>query len=237
MAITRIFPFVFLTALAGCLVAEDLTRAGNAGSVPTTAESVAALRQALEQGSRQAVGTLGRKDGFYANNRVRIPLPTELQKAEQLLRKLGQGQYADRFLLSLNRAAEQAVPEAAGILADILGRMTIRDAVSIIRGPENAATEYFRHHGEAALVSRFKPVVGSATASVGVTKAYKDLLGRAGFAEQLLSPEARDLDAYVTTRAVDALFLYIAEEERKLRRDPLSRGTELLRKVFGYYLD
>jgi hypothetical protein len=218
------------------MVVDELARPGP-GAAPSAAESTAALRQALEQGVRHAVGTLGRGDGFYANQRVRIPLPADLQKVEQLLRRLGQGQYADRFILSLNRAAERAVPEATGLLLDAVKAMTIRDASAIIRGPDDAATAYFRRSTEAALLSRFQPVVSEATAAVGVTRAYKDLLQKAGSAEQFLSPEARDPDAYVTVRAVDALFLYIAEEERKLRRDPLSRSTELIRKVLGYYLD
>jgi hypothetical protein len=237
---SRIFPFIFFLVLAGCLPLEQLARESPdlTGSNPTKNEVATALRQALEQGVRRSVAQLGRTDGFYADNQVRIPLPADLQKAEKLLRKLGQGKYADQFVLSLNRAAEQAVPEAVNILTDAVRRMTIQDAVSIVRGSDNAATEYFRNASGATLTARFKPIVGNATRAVGVTKAYKTMLQKTGgLAEQFLSPEALDLDGYITARAVDALFLYIAAEEAKLRRDPLSRSTELLREVFGYYLD
>jgi hypothetical protein len=238
--LARILPFIFFLVLTGCLPLEELTRGSPnpAGSNPTANEVATAVRQALEQGVRHSVARLGQTDGFYADNQVRIPLPSDLQRAEKLLRKLGQGKYADQFVLSLNRAAEQAVPEAVDTLTDAVRRMTIQDAVAIVRGPDNAATEYFRNTSGAALTARFKPIVSNATRTVGVTKAYKTMLQKTGgLAEQFLDTEALDVDAYVTARAVNALFLYIAAEEAKLRRDPLSRSTELLREVFGYYLD
>jgi hypothetical protein len=236
----RILPFIFSMVLTGCLPLEELTRAGSYPTVsnPSANEVATALRQALEQGVRHSVAQLGQADGFYADNRVRIPLPDDLQNAEKLLRKLGQGKYADQFVLSLNRAAEQAVPEAVDILKDAVRRMTIQDAVAIVRGPENAATGYFRNTSAMALAGRFKPIVSNATQAVGVTNAYKTMLQKTGgLAGQFLGAEALDLDGYITARAVDALFLYIAEEEARIRRDPLSRSTELLRKVFGHYLD
>jgi hypothetical protein len=238
--LARILPFIFFLVLSACLPLEELARGGPdlAGSNPTASEVATAVRQSLEQGVRQSVAMLGRADGFYGNSRVHIPLPDDLRQAEKLLRKLGQGKYADQFVLSLNRAAEKAVPEAIDILMDAVRRMTIQNAVAIVRGPENAATEYFRNTSGAALAGRFKPIVSNATQTVGVTKAYKTMLQKTGgLAEQFLGTQALDLDGYVTASAVDALFLYIAEEEAKLRRDPLSRGTELLRRVFGYYLE
>jgi hypothetical protein len=224
---------------AGCKAElEQFTRsieaAGN--TQPTATETATAIRQALEQGIRQSVNTLGRNNGFYSDTRVRIAVPEDLQKAERLLRKLGQGRYADEFVLSLNRAAEQAVPAAIGILLDALKQMTIADAVAIVRGPEDAATAYFRRTSGAALLNQFKPTVAAATAKVGVTRAYKNMLQKTGGLQEWLSADARDLDGYVTGKAVDALFIYIAEEERNIRQDPVQRGTELLRKVFGYYL-
>ncbi len=193
---------------------------------------VAGLREALGKGTERGVAVLGRVDGYLKNPSVRIPVPDKLQKAETLVRKLGGDRYADEFVLSLNRAAEAAVPQARAIFLDVIRGMTIADARSILGGPEDGATQYFRRHAEPRLASAFRPVVTRATASVGLTRSYKgfvDRVARSG----LVDTAELDLDAYVTRKAMDGLFRMIAEEERRIRRDPLARTTELLRKVFG----
>ncbi len=193
---------------------------------------VAGLKEALGKGTERGVALLGRVDGYLKNPPVRIPVPDKLQKAETLVRKLGGDRYADEFIMSLNRAAEAAVPQAQAIFLEVIRGMTIADARSVLGGPEDAATQYFRRHAEPRLLSAFAPVVKRATASVGVTRSYKgfvDRVARSG----LVDTADLDLDAYVTRKALQGLFYLIAEEERRIRRDPLARTTELLRKVFG----
>jgi hypothetical protein len=196
------------------------------------ADAVAALRTALEKGTQTAVATLGRTDGFLGNALVRIALPDSAQRAERMMRRLGMGKYADELVVSLNRAAEAAVPEARTIFVDAVRRMTLRDAKSILTGGDTAATEYFRRTTRDSLHQRFLPIVHGATAKVGAARAYERYADKAA-AVGLLSEEDADLDEYVTQKALDGLFLTVAEEEKKIRAEPLATGSKILRKVFG----
>jgi hypothetical protein len=239
---TRIFLAASIVSLVACdATVKEISRRVDEGyapaGAPTMAETASALRLALSQGVESATGRLGRKDGFNAANAVRIPVPQDLRKTEEILRKLGQGRYVDDFVTSLNRAAEQAVPEASAIFATAIRQLTISDAVNIIKGPEDAATRYFQQRSTDRLRTLFRPVVSQATDSVGVTRTYKNMLGKAGSLHGLLSEDAVDLDGYVTGKAIDGLFLYISEEEKRIRENPLVRGAELLQTVFSYYLD
>jgi len=196
-------------------------------------EVVRGLKEALAQGSRQAIARLGKAGGYLNDPNVRIPMPDNLKTVERLLRTLKQDKVADEFVVSLNQAAEKAVPEAAAIIGDSLAKLTLVDARDILNGPEDAATQYFRKTGEAQLRARFLPIVRQATQQAGVTSAYKRLMQRAGPYAQLMGSQATDLDGYVTDKAMDGLFKMLAEEERRIRQDPLARTTELLNKVFG----
>ncbi len=196
-------------------------------------EVARALREALSRGTQQAVASLGKEGGYLNNLEVKIPLPEDLQKVEKLLRGFGQGKYADQFVATLNHAAEKAAPEAASIFADAITRMSLADAQALLKGPDDAATQYFRKTSEAKLKERFLPIVQAATNEAGVTAAYKKLIDKAGPAARLLGSGASDLDGYVEAQAVDGLFKMIAAEEKRIRQDPLARGTELLKKVFG----
>jgi hypothetical protein len=191
-----------------------------------------ALRDLLSQGSVRAVALLGRTDGYFANPRVRIPLPENLQRIERSLRSLGQGGLADEFVLSMNRAAESAAPEAKAVFLDVVRGLTLRDTVDIVQGPDDAATRYLRRQADSTLTSRFRPIVARATEQVGVTSRYKKLTRRAAFAGGVLDLSRFDLDSYVTQRALDGLYLFIADEEQRIRRDPAARTTDLLRRVF-----
>jgi hypothetical protein len=206
---------------------------GSATAALSDEEVVRGLKEALSKGTQQAIANLGKDGGFLNNLDVRIPLPDELKKVEKLLRGLGQDKYADQFVATMNHAAEKAVPEAATLFADAISRMTLADAKSILKGPDDAATQYFRKTSEAKLKERFLPIVQAATDQAGVTSAYKKLMQKAGPTAQLLGVGATDLDAYVEDRAVDGLFKMIAAEEKRIRQDPLARGTDLLKKVFG----
>ena len=192
------------------------------------------LKEALSKGVRSAVDSLGQHDGFLGDARVKIPLPRSLQKAERGLRMAGQGRAVDEFVVSMNRAAEKAVPVAIDVFVDAITQMTFDDARRILFSREDdAATEFFRRTSEDELRRLFRPIVEDFTESVGVTQKYKSMIGRYGFAASLLGQEATDIDGYVTQKALDGLFLLIADEERRIRRDPIGRTTDLLRRVFG----
>lgn len=211
-------------------------------------EMVDGLKEALAQGVQTAVEKLGQTDGFLGDALVRIPVPEKVDMVAQTARKLGQGAYVDEFVESMNRAAEQAVPEAAEILGNAIRAMSVEDAARIVNGPEDAATKYFRKTSESTLSERFLPIVQNATESVGVTAAYKSLADQAGgniggtigglaSAAGLPGMEGLgqdlDLDRYVTNQALDGLFTYIAAEEKQIRENPLARSSDLLKKVFG----
>jgi hypothetical protein len=226
---------VTCAGLAGCAgmppeLAEVLGP-GMGGGAPSEFEIAQGLKEALAVGTERAVGRLGVRDGFWLNRNVNIPLPESLRKVEKTLRSFGQGKVVDEFHLSLNRAAEAAVPEAVSIFGDAIRGMTLTDARQILNGPNNAATEYFRGRTSTALAARFNPIVAKATASVGATRKYKDLSGKVG--KVVPGYQMQDLDAYVTDRALAGLFVTLANEELKIRQDPAARTTELLKKVFG----
>lgn len=207
----------------------------------TEVQMVDGLKEALGKGVQDAVASLGHAGGFLDNPEVRIPMPQDLQRVENVLRKLHQDALADEFVTTMNRAAEQAVPQAAGVLGDSVKQMSIADAKSILLGTNNAATQYFRRTSETNLHARFLPIVKAATEKAGVTSSYKrmtDMAGGAlggfgGFGESLLGLKAPDLDDYITSKTLDGLFLKIAEEEKMIRDNPVARTTELLQKVFG----
>ena len=191
------------------------------------------LKEALAKGARQAIAELGKDGGYLNNAKVKIPIPERLQGMERTARALGQGRVVDEFVASLNHAAEQAVPEAAAIVGDAITQMTLEDARAILKGPDDAATQYFRKVGEARLSERFRPIVTAATDKAGVTAAYKRLARQAGPLAQMFGMQADDLDGYVTSKALDGLFLMIAAEEKRIRENPVARTTDLLKRVFG----
>jgi hypothetical protein len=223
--------------LAGCAgmppeLADVLGTAGGVGGAPPSELEIAqGLKEALSVGTERAVAHLGVRDGYWLNPGVNIPLPDSLRKVEKTLRTFGQGKVVDDFHLSLNRAAEAAVPEAAAIFGDAIRTMTLSDARRILNGPTNAATEYFRGRTQAALGARFQPIVAKATASVGATRKYKDLSARVS--KVMPGYQMQDLDAYVTERALTGLFKTLADEELRIRQDPAARSTALLKRVFG----
>jgi hypothetical protein len=207
-------------------------------------QMVQGLKDALGRGVQQAIERLGREGGFLSNVNVRIPMPDQLKKVETTLRSIKQEQLADEFVLTMNRAAEQAVPEAAAIFADAVHQMTIENARSILTGPNDAATQYFRRTTQTNLYVKFYPIVQKATQNTGVTAAYKSVIEKANVTKSLgslgnplgssvLGTNSLDLDAYVTNKAMDGLFKMVAEEEAKIRQNPVARTTDILQKVFG----
>ncbi len=191
------------------------------------------LKEALGKGLEHAVASLGKSGGFLTNVNVKIPIPEKFQTVEKTLRSIGQERLADDFVTTMNQAAEQAVPAAAAVFKESLQKMTVADAKKILSGPNDAATRYFRETTQAELTTRFLPIVQKATAASGATAAYKQVTDKVKVAGPFVRVPELDLDGYVTTKALDGLFVRVAEEERRIRETPAARGTELLKTVFG----
>ncbi len=232
----------YLRKIAGALVVVSIISSAGMAQVSRTGRGAGVadsdisrgLKEALGKGVRFAINSLGREDGFFRNPSVKILLPNSLQKLEKGLRFAGQGRAVDEFILSMNRAAEKAVPVAIDVFVDAISQITFDDARKILfSGQDDAATRFFRRTSEETLREKFRPIVEEVTAEVGVTQKYKVMISRPGFAARLLGDDATDLDGYVTQKALDGLFLLIADEEKKILRNPLKRTTDILRKVFG----
>ena len=192
------------------------------------------LKEALGRGVSNAIKSLGKEDGFLSNVRVKIPLPKSLQKIEKVVRVAGQGKAVDEFVASMNHAAEKAVPVAAQVFVEAIKKMSFDDARQILfSGKDDSATQFFRRTSEENLREKFRPIVEEFTTKTGVTQKYKSMIGKAGFAARFLGNDATDLDGYVTQKALDGLFLLIADEEKSIRKKPIGRTTSLLKKVFG----
>ncbi len=216
---------------------ESATDSGAAlaKSALSNSDVVAGLKETLATGVQTAVNSLGKPGGFGSNPLVKIAVPDSLKTVASAARTLGQGQYVDDIETTMNKAAEQAVPEAAEILADAIRKMSIDDAMKILNGPDDAATQYFRKVAGKSLAERFKPIVSQATDSTGATASYKQLMGSANSALGgfLQNNNSLDLDQYVTNKTLDGLFQYIAREEQAIRNDPTARTSDILRKVFS----
>jgi hypothetical protein len=190
------------------------------------------LKEALLVGSGNAVTSAGKTDGYFKNEVIKILLPEKVRKYEKTMRQLGLGKQLDEFVLSMNRAAEKAAPSAKSIFWDAIKEMTFSDVKQIFSGGDTAATEYFRGKTWTKLFDTFKPVVVSATDEFGVTRKYKSIVGKTK-SIPFISQEDLDIDSYVVNEALDGLFYLVGEEEKKIRKDPVTRITEILKDVFG----
>jgi hypothetical protein len=190
------------------------------------------LKEALQIGTGNAVKATGRADGYFQNAAIKILMPEKMRTLEKGLRAAGQGPQVDEFILSMNRAAEKAAPLAKDIFISAIKQMTFDDARKILSGNETAATDYFRQKTTAQLTTAFTPIVQKATDEVGVTKQYKSLTAQAQ-SIPFLRTQALDVDQYVVGKALAGLFYMVAEEEKKIRKNPAARVTTLLKDVFG----
>ena len=200
----------------------------------TDNEVTGGLKEALSKGVRFAIDTLGKENGFLNDVRVKIPLPSTIVKLEKGMRIAGQGAKVDDFIASMNHAAEKAVPVAVDVFVESIKQMTFTDAKNILFSKQDdSATQFFRKTTEENLRGKFRPMVEKFTAETGVTQKYKGMVGKLGAFSGILGKDATDLDGYVTQKALDGLFFMVAEEEKKIRKDPIGRTTDLLKKVFG----
>jgi hypothetical protein len=190
------------------------------------------LKGALEKGALAAVQLLGRQDGFLANPQVHIPLPKALKDVSKLLSVLGMRKQLEEFEMSLNRAAEAAVPMAKNLLVDAVKNISVTDAKRILAGGDTAVTQFFADKTRTPLTGTFMPVVHQATSKVGVVDQYERISQQAQ-GTGLYKPDDPTIDHYVTRKALDGLYFMIGEEEKKIRRDPVGTGSALLSKVFG----
>jgi hypothetical protein len=198
----------------------------------TKDEIVRGLKEALKKGTEEAVKTLARENGFYLDDQVKIPFPGEVKYVEEKLRALGLGSLVDNFVKQMNHAAENAVDKAGPIFYDAIREMTISDAVGILNGNDHAATEYFREKTYGRLVEAFKPDISTVLNNMHVSD-YWSKVTRAYNKLPLTKKVETDLPQYVTEKAIDGLFVKVADEEKKIREDPKARTTELLQKVFA----
>jgi hypothetical protein len=195
-------------------------------------DAASGVRAALERGAQAALANLGRTDGFLGNPLVRIDLPPSVREGAKLLRNTGQGRKLDELVTAMNRAAESAMPEARQLLVATVKAISVEDALQIVRGGEDAVTRFFETKTRSPLTQKFLPIVTRATEKQALSDKYNAVAGRAA-AFGLVRKEDANLQAYVTDKALDGLYLMIGEEEKKIRRDPLGTGSAILKKVFG----
>lgn len=226
----------YFTALAlslGLVSCDTLSHLPVTTSV-TQAEAAQAIREALDQGVGSGIALLNKEDGFFGSQAYKLFLPPDAQKIESTLRQIGMGSLVDRAILQINRAAEDAVGYARPIFVDAIRQMTITDAINIIKGPKNAATQYFRNKTTDKLVAAFSPVIKSSLDKFSATKYYADVINTYNNFPTTLNKLNPDLPSYVVGKAVNALFDQIAAEEANIRENPVARTTEILKKVFGW---
>jgi len=239
--ISRIITFALLIPLSSC-AQVDFNKIGKAidkdlnnvnGKKPlSNDEIISGLKEALNVGSNNAASSASKTDGYFKHPVIKIPFPPEAQKMESTLRSLGMNKQVDDFIMTINRAAEEAAKQAAPIFLDAIKKMTITDGLQILKGSDTAATGYLRKTTSSPLHDQFKPVIRSATQKVDVTKYWTPLVS-AYDKVPFVTHVNPDLEEYITQRALSGLFYLVSQEETKIRKDPMARVTDILKRVFG----
>jgi ABC-type transporter MlaC component len=211
---------------------DTLSKLPIGGSI-TDAEAAQAIREALTQGTGKGISFLNKTDGFFGNEAYKLFLPPDAKKIENALRTIGMGNMVDKAILQINRAAEDAVGYAKPIFVDAIKEMTIMDAINIVRGTNDAATNYFRQKTTDKLITAFTPSIKNSLDKLNATKYYADVVNAYNNFPTTFNKINPDLPSYVVGKAVDALFDQIAKEEANIRENPVARTTEILKKVFG----
>ncbi len=223
-----------MARIFGYLAALVIPAAASAAGLAdiSNRDAINGLKEALTRGSQAAVARLGVEDGFLKNNSVRIGLPPSLRSAEAVIRTIGMGTQADELVLRMNRAAEAAVPHAKTLLTNAVKKMSVQDAKGILTGGDDAATQYFKRTTSEPLAKQFQPIVKKAMEKVRLAEKYNEIAA-SGARFGLVKEEEANLEDYVTRKALDGLFVVIAEEEKKIRKDPAVAASAIIRKVFG----
>jgi hypothetical protein len=217
----------------GLLSCETLSNLPMSTTI-TQAEAAQGIREALDQGVGRGISLLNKEDGFFGNQAYKLFLPQEAVKIENTLRQIGMGSLVDKAILQINRSAEDAVGYARPIFLDAIKEMTIADAINIIKGPKDAATQYFRDKTTSKLIAAFTPIIKGSLDKFSATKYYGDMINTYNKFPTTLNKLNPDLPSYVVDRAVSALFDQVAQEEANIRANPVARTTDILKKVFGW---
>ena len=227
-----LFAITFVTLLSSCETAKQIldTYGQNTGAL-TQGQITSGLKEALTIGTQNSTSTLSNIDGFFANAAIKILMPDEAKQVESTLRSFGLGGVVDKAVLSMNRAAEDATKGATDIFIGAIKQMTIQDALGILKGGDFAATNYFKDKTTLALINSFRPTIENALKNTNATKYWKDVF--TAYNTFSSKPVNTDLTAYVTGKAVDGIFYQVGLEEQKIRKDPMARVTDILKKVFG----
>jgi len=230
-------PALALACILTACSPQELQSILNAGTPAALSneEVISGLKEALRVGTERSVDKAGAANGFWKNNQIRIPFPPEAIKVKNTLNDLGINKPVEDFERTLNLAAEQAAKEAVPVFVDAITSMSIQDGFTLLRGGENAATNFLREKTSATLRARFTPVVEKATSQVALTSYWQPVATAYNTATIFTGDKAvqPELNAYVTDRAMDGLFILLAQEENKIRQDPAARATALLQKVFA----
>jgi len=233
-AITMLLACATLLSFTGCETAQQVLGSINtdaANGTPSTNEIASGLKEALTIGTQNSSSKLSSVDGFFGNAAIKILMPEEAKKVETTLRSIGLGSLVDKAVLSINRAAEEASKSAAPIFVDAIKGMTITDAISILKGGDYAATDYFKGKTTTPLTNAFRPVIENALKKTDATKYWNDVF--TAYNKFTSKPVNTDLSGYVTEKSLSGIFYEVGLEEQKIRKDPAARVTELLKKVFG----
>lgn len=219
--------------LAGCTTQQVSQTIGDVLNPELSTQEVAqGLKEALTKGISEGADAASKTDGYLGNPKIRIPLPPEIQKIESRLRQVGMGKEVDQFITTLNRGAEQAAAEAKPIFVGAIRSMTIDDAWGILKGEKNAATSYLKRTTSDQLEEKFSPIIQKALEQVNATRYYNDLVSTYNRIPGVQKVN-EDLNAYATDKAMEGLFILVAQEEANIRENPAARTTALLKKVFG----
>jgi hypothetical protein len=223
---------VNITELNAQLINDVKKLIGKKGSSLTEKDAAEGIKEALIKGTSEGVKTVSIVDGYYGNSSIKIPLPPEAKVIESKLRSMGFGKKVDEAIVSINRAAEGAAKEATPIFVAAIKNMSITDAMSIVKGTDDAATQYLNRTTSGELNTKFQPAINSSLDKVKATKYWKEIItlyNKIPFVQK----KNPNLSEYVTRKAIDGLFYMTAQEEKKIRQDPAARTTDLLKKVFG----
>ncbi len=211
----------------------DNSKGKKGGNKLSSDEISSGLKEALQVGAKNATSQLSATNGFFGNALIKVLMPPEAKKVENTLREIGMGSYVDNAILTMNRAAEDASTQALPIFVNAIKTMSIQDALGILQGGNGAATQYLKNKTTAQLTAAFKPVISASLDKVNATKYWTQVFTVYNELPTTFNKVNPDLPAYVTERALNGLFVYIAEEENKIRMNPAARVSDLLKKVFG----
>jgi len=209
---------------------EETTNAGSSGL--SQEEAAKGIKEALKKGAKKGVADVSQLNGYFKNPEIKIPFPPDAQEVADKMRDIGMGDQVDKAVKKMNRAAEDAADQAKPIFINAITSLTIQDAIDIVNGKDNAATNYLRRTTSSQLKKEFKPDIEKSLNKVNATKYWNDIITRYNKIP-MVEDKNPDLAEYVTDRAIKGLFVMVAKEENKIREEPIARTSDILKKVFG----